>query len=26
LNEILRLVTLHSDLINQTYESATKNH
>jgi hypothetical protein len=26
LNDILRLVTLHSDLINQTYESATKNH
>jgi hypothetical protein len=26
LNVILRLVTLHSELINQTYESATKNH
>jgi hypothetical protein len=26
LNDILRLVTLNSDLINQTYESATKNH
>jgi hypothetical protein len=26
LNDILRLVTLHSELINQTYESATKNH
>jgi hypothetical protein len=26
LNDILRLVSLHRDLINQTYESATKNH
>jgi hypothetical protein len=26
LNDILRLVTLHSELINQTYECATKNH
>jgi hypothetical protein len=25
LNDILRLVTLHSDLINQTYDSDTKN-